>query len=122
MIILGLARDPCRFICTEGGGGQIAVVREWLRREASLSRQYRELFENANDAILVHEVESGIILDCNRKACEVYGWNRNALVGSSLKTLTNDMGRYEEEIRRVQEGRELHRVHDRPLPQGRPSH
>jgi len=86
------------------GGGQIAVVREWLRRETSLSRQYRELFENANDAILVHEAESGIILDCNRKACEMYGGDRNALVGSSLKTLTHDMGRYEEEIRRVQAG------------------
>jgi len=87
------------------GGGQAAVMREWLRREAALSRQYRELFEKANDAILVHEAESGIILDCNRKACKVYGWDRNALVGSNLKTLSKDMDRYEEEIRRVQEGK-----------------
>ena len=82
----------------------MVVLREWVRREASLSRQYRELFESANDAILVHETESGIILDCNRKACEMYGGNRSALVGSSLKTLIKDMDRYEEEIRRIQAG------------------
>jgi PAS domain S-box-containing protein len=80
------------------------VVREWLRRESSLSRQYRELFENANDAILVFESESGIILDVNRKACEIYGWNRKALVGSSLKMIIPDEGRYEEEWRQVREG------------------
>jgi PAS domain S-box-containing protein len=89
----------------EGGGEQTSVLRKWLRREALQSRQYRELFEKANDAILVHEVKSGIILDCNRQACQLYGWNRNALVGSSLKTLTNDIDLYEEEIRRVQKGK-----------------
>jgi PAS domain S-box-containing protein len=85
-------------------GGQTAVVHEWLRREAAQARQYRELFDGANDAILIHETESGVILDCNRKSCEMYGRNRNTLVGSSLKILTKDMGRYEEEIRRLREG------------------
>ena len=85
-------------------GEQISVVREWLRREALQSRQYRELFEKANDAILVHETKSGIILDCNRQACELYGWKRNALVGSNLKSLSSDLNRYEEEIRRVWKG------------------
>ena len=80
------------------------MVREWLRREALQSRQYRELFEKANDAILVHETKSGIILDCNRQACELYGWKRNALVGSNLKSLSSDLDRYEEEIRRVWKG------------------
>jgi len=106
MVILGLLGVLVGFILyRKVAGGQIAVAREWLRREAVLSRQYRDLFENANDAILVHETESGIILDCNRKACEVYGGNRHALVGSSLKTLTKDMGRYEVEIRQLQEGK-----------------
>ncbi|HMD83226.1 MAG TPA: response regulator [Terriglobia bacterium] len=103
--ILGLLGILAGFILyRQVAGGQVAVVREWLRREAALARQYRELFECANDAILVHDRESGIILDCNRKACEMYGWNRHALVGSSLKSLTKDVGRYAEETRRVQEG------------------
>jgi PAS domain S-box-containing protein len=105
MRILGLLGILAGFILYRKlAGGQTAVVHEWLRREASLSRQYRDLFENANDAVLVHEAESGIILDCNRKACEMYGWDRNALVGSNLKTLTKVIDRYVEEIRRVQKG------------------
>jgi PAS domain S-box-containing protein len=105
IVILGLLGILVGFLLyRKVAGGQIAVVREWLRREAALARQYREFFESANDAVLVYEKESGIILDCNGKACEVYGCNRNALVGSNLKTLAKDLGRYDEEIRRVQKG------------------
>jgi PAS domain S-box-containing protein len=98
------------------GGGRTAVFHEWLRREAALTRQYRGLFENASDAILLHDVESGTILDCNRKACELYGWNRSAVVGSSLKMLTKDTHHCEEKIRRVQNGEncsEFTTVHSR---------
>lgn len=84
--------------------GQTAVVREWLRREAALSRQYRDLFENARDAILIHEAESGVVLDCNRQACELYGWTRNDLVGAGLNTLTKEIGGYEEQIGRLKQG------------------
>jgi len=106
MVILGLLGLLAFFMMyRKGAGGQAAVVREWLRREASRSRQYRGLFESANDAILIHEAQSGIILDCNRQACELYGCDRNALVGTNLKTLTKDIGRYEEELRSVQEGK-----------------
>ncbi len=85
-------------------GGQTAVVREWLRREALLRRQYRELFASTSDAILVHEAETGVILDCNRKACEMYGCSHSALVGSGLEILTRDRDRYEQEIHRVRNG------------------
>jgi PAS domain S-box-containing protein len=105
MIIVGLLGMLAGFyLYRRVAGGQTAVVREWLRREAALSRQYRELFENANDAILVHDKGSGIILDCNRKACEVYRWVRHALVGANLKALTREIDRYQEEIRRIQAG------------------
>jgi PAS domain S-box-containing protein len=85
-------------------GGQTAVVREWLRREAAQSRQYRELIESAGDSIFVYDFQGGTILDCNRKACEVYGWDRNALVGSSLKTIATDVNRYEGYFKRLQHG------------------
>ena len=49
--------------------GNIGIFREWLRREAARSQRYREIFENAIDAVLVHDLQSGIILDCNRSAC-----------------------------------------------------
>jgi PAS domain S-box-containing protein len=84
--------------------GQAPVFREWLRREALLSKQYRELFEGANDAILVCEPESETILDANRRACELYGWSRQELVGASLKTLAKDVGHGEEQTRLLWQG------------------
>ncbi len=48
MMVMALVGVLAGFILyRKVAGEQIAVVREWLRREASLSRQYRELFENA---------------------------------------------------------------------------
>jgi PAS domain S-box-containing protein len=105
MLILALLGILAGFILDRKlARGRIAVVREWLRREAALSHQYRQLFDSAHDAILVYETKSGIILDCNRQAYEVYGKNQRALVGSSLKTLAKDTGPYEKETRRLQEG------------------
>ena len=85
-------------------GDRTAVFHEWLRRESALSRQYRNLFENAGDAILLSDVENWTILDCNHKACEVYGWNRMALLGASLKTLIKDEAVYAQHIGRGQKG------------------
>ncbi|WP_298232963.1 PAS domain S-box protein [uncultured Azohydromonas sp.] len=49
---------------------------EALRRsEAS----YRAIFDAAEDAIFVHDWDSGAILDVNAKACETYGWTREEL-------------------------------------------
>jgi len=85
--------------------GQAPVFREWLRREAMLSKQYRELFEVADNAILIYESDNEIILDANPKACELYGWTRQELVGASLRTLTKGVGRSEEQVCLVGEGK-----------------
>ncbi len=83
---------------------QADVLREWLRRESSLSRQYRELFENANDAFLIFESDSRVILDVNRRACEIYETSRKELVGSDCRALIRESARFEDEIRRVRQG------------------
>ena len=47
---------------------------------------YRAIFEASEDAIFVHDMDTGAILDVNKKACEVYGYSydemRNIDVGS----------------------------------------
>ncbi|HEX8210646.1 MAG TPA: PAS domain S-box protein [Longimicrobium sp.] len=51
-------------------------VTEQRRAEQALrasEQSYRALFELSNDAIYVHDVETGAILDANRKACEAAG-------------------------------------------------
>jgi PAS domain S-box-containing protein len=55
-----------------------AAARQALRAsEAS----YREIFEASEDAILVHDWETGAILDANPRACEAYGYSLAELVG-----------------------------------------
>jgi PAS domain S-box-containing protein len=43
--------------------------------------RYRQLFESANDAILI--IKNGIIVDCNQEALKLIGFSREALIGSS---------------------------------------
>jgi PAS domain S-box-containing protein len=51
-------------------------VSERRRAEQSLrssEASYRTIFELASDAIFVHDVRTGAILDANRRACELHG-------------------------------------------------
>jgi len=36
-------------------------------------QNYREIFNTVNDAIFIHDIETGTILDVNNKMCEIYG-------------------------------------------------
>lgn len=54
-------------------------------------RDYRQLFENAHDAILIFAVDDGRILEANQRAFELYGFERSELVGMSLERLTKDV-------------------------------
>ncbi|MFC0773375.1 PAS domain S-box protein [Terrimonas alba] len=49
-----------------------------LRAEAN----YREIFENATDAIYVHEMDTGKIIEVNQRAAEVTGYTKEELLNS----------------------------------------
>jgi PAS domain S-box-containing protein len=53
-------------------------------------RDYRGLFENAHDPIIIFRPEDEIILDINRSACETYGYSRAEFIGSTLSTITKN--------------------------------
>ena len=63
------------------------------------SGRYQNLFRFANDAILVIEPESEIVLDANEKACEMYGYERDEFIGSSLDYISE----HEENARQLNE-------------------
>ncbi|CAG0944610.1 two-component system, NarL family, sensor histidine kinase EvgS [Gammaproteobacteria bacterium] len=46
---------------------------EPLQRSAA---SYRTIFEAAEDAIFIHDWDSGEIIDVNTRACETFGWSR----------------------------------------------
>lgn len=63
--------------------------------------EYRNLFDRANDAIFIFEPQGEMILEANDKACRLYGFSKDELIGRSLKDLTKDISRGEFEIREL---------------------
>ena len=96
-------RDYCRPITDARGvvrfydGILVDITAEQRAREAlrQSERDYRELFENAHDAIMILSGadEDGIILDANQRACELYGFTRDEFVGMPLVKLVKDADR-----------------------------
>lgn len=57
------------------------------------AREYRGLFENAHDAILIFQADGELILEANARACELYGIPRDQLLACSVEDLTEDPAR-----------------------------
>jgi PAS domain S-box-containing protein len=62
---------------------QTGVMREWLRREAALKEQYRDLFENANDIIFTHDLE-GNFSSFNKAGEQITGYTRQEALRTSI--------------------------------------
>jgi PAS domain S-box-containing protein len=66
---------------TEGAAVFTAFIRDITDRaqaEAALrasEASYRAIFDSSNDAVFIHDVETGAILDVNRKACDQLGYS-----------------------------------------------
>ncbi|HEY0557900.1 MAG TPA: ATP-binding protein [Thermoanaerobaculia bacterium] len=65
-------------------------------RKASLD--YRRIFENAHDAILIFSPEKEIVLNVNARACVIYGLSREEFIGLSLETISEDVQRGRERV------------------------
>ena len=62
---------------------------------------YQEIFQRANDAILIFRPEDEVILEANQRAEELYGYARDKLIGMSLKQFTINVRRGEEELQKL---------------------
>ena len=72
---------------------RLAASEAQQRSEAS----YRAIFEASEDAIFVHDWNTGAVLDVNPKACEVWGGSRDALCRLSLAELNDGVEPYSAE-------------------------
>jgi PAS domain S-box-containing protein len=57
---------------------------------------YREIFEASDDAIFVHDWETGAVLDVNPRACEIYGYRREELLATRIGDLGSGVSPYTE--------------------------
>jgi PAS domain S-box-containing protein len=71
---------------------------ERLDADAALARSeasYRAIFEAAEDAILIHDWETGSIVDVNPKACEALGYTRHELIGTRMTHFGSGVAPYD---------------------------
>ncbi|MFA7418576.1 MAG: PAS domain S-box protein [Melioribacteraceae bacterium] len=92
---------------TKEGLVAISIVRDitrWKEAEVKIlksERDYRNLFELANDAIIIYKPINEIIVEVNKKACELYGFTKEEFVGMSFKKITKEVRKGEKEIREL---------------------
>jgi PAS domain S-box-containing protein len=64
--------------------------------QRELERTYRDVFENVSDGLVVHDPETGEILDVNHQYCELTGYDPDELVGSDIGAVMTDDPDYSE--------------------------
>jgi len=70
---------------------------EKQRAQAALKASeanYRTIFDSANDAIFIHHMDTGRILDVNRKMCEMYGYTSEETRHIDLGTVSEGVPPY----------------------------
>ncbi|HLM78220.1 MAG TPA: response regulator [Rubrobacteraceae bacterium] len=79
-----IMKDNMTRLCAtiERGLEEAEARRERKQAEEALrasEASYRAIFDSSNDAIFVHDLETGAILDVNQKACAILGYSRKEL-------------------------------------------
>lgn len=78
-----------------------AKISELQLKDEDLKRSeeyYKMLFEQAFDAIMIISPENEVVLDVNKRACDIYGLNREEFIGLSLKSISKNVIMSEENL------------------------
>lgn len=85
-------------LCSPGGAGGISGARSGSARA---EQRYRALFAHANDAILIFDPDSEVIIEANDRAAGVYGLPIADLIGRSLAEFSTDVAHGQRAVRAV---------------------
>jgi diguanylate cyclase (GGDEF)-like protein/PAS domain S-box-containing protein len=85
------------FACAELG--RVLQRKPQSEAHGRTEREYRSLFENAHDGMVVLDPAAQLVLDANGRACALYGCSRAELVGLPLQSLWTEPA---EERRRLE--------------------
>ena len=59
--------------------------------------KFRTIFDSVNDAIFIHDVKSGAIIDVNQRMCELYGMTRTKALHATVGELSSNIPPYRQE-------------------------
>jgi PAS domain S-box-containing protein len=50
-------------------------------------QHYRSIFENAGDGLIIHDLETGLVIEANPAACAMYGYATDEFIGQPLTSI-----------------------------------
>lgn len=79
------------------------ITERWRMEDAlrQSERDYRGLFENAHDAIIIFRPENEVVLEVNVSACKLYGIPREEFIGMSMERVSHDVSTGKAHIQEV---------------------
>jgi two-component system, LuxR family, sensor kinase FixL len=99
-------RDRTRQLAATNEALQAEMEEHRKAREAELRSQqnYREIFDASNDAIVLHDAQTGRILDVNQTTVDMFGYTREEVTARSIQDFSQGEPPYSqgEAIARVQ--------------------
>jgi hypothetical protein len=72
----------------------ISQRKKYLTELKQREHELHEIFDSTLEAILIYEIESGKIVDCNRQTQTLYGYNKDELIGKPLGVLNANVEKY----------------------------
>ncbi|MCF7922863.1 MAG: PAS domain S-box protein, partial [Candidatus Marinimicrobia bacterium] len=81
----------------------ITESKQALAQLAESERDYRSLFNNAHDAIILFKPENEMVVEANQRAFDLYGYTREEFIGMSLSNISTDIPLGEKRVKAVQE-------------------
>ena len=93
----------------EGYSTQLEDMVAKRTEELSISEKWhRSIFDNATDGIMVLD-KNGAIMNANQKACEIHGFEKDALMGvnTGLLESSDNKGKHDERMSRILNGETL---------------
>ena len=114
----GSAHPRVRFRCVSAGAGFALVLEDVpvpsgeIDIRQAFGTYGRTLFDAVNDAIFIHDAETGAILDVNRKTSEIFGYTAHEARGLTLGHISSGIPPYTrekamEKVRGVEQAGEL---------------
>ncbi|WP_255150182.1 PAS domain S-box protein [Halorarius halobius] len=99
------ARSQCALIAErfravtadDAGSSERAARRSTDDASVPAGEAYREVVENVSDGLVIHDPDTGRIVDVNEQFCEMNGYSREELVGEDIGLVTAPGDAYSDE-------------------------
>jgi PAS domain S-box-containing protein len=91
-----------------GGEQRVLSIQRDITERRELQRSYRDIFEGVSDGLVVHDPDTGEILEVNERYCEITGYDREELLDGSMESIMPEDPEYAYDVatERIQKARE----------------